>query len=999
MRKLSIIVTFLFLLMAGSAWGLSFIPGGPTGYGFETRGSYSLANDPVICIVTGLGTGSTWSVANGSLPDDTYTRSGVNVAVGTFLGALEYVPPANTGKIILFETSGEIDYTGEETRLDIELSGTAIYGQSAPSPGIHIRGAVIRLGKSSATTTDLVLQHLIIKQTDAEDAKTPDARDTLWIGGTSATVSNVLIDHVTALFGMDGTFDIGNANSGASLNNISVRKSVIAGGLLEAMHPEGEHSTGMLVSIDAENVAVIDSVFGNNRSRNPYANRDSVNLYSANNVVYNWKEKVPTEISRYSCLATDTGTTADLINNLWIEGEDSNQADYIMTWKGEVNLYLSGNYGQNGSDWDVFARGFCTTTYCEDTDRVDDEPCVKHLAVNLTPPGNYTPKAYTELKAIVTAEENGAGARPSDRDEYVTDLMADISAECDGGVEPCNTGLADCVATGTAGYVCTDSVYGATWPSLTDSDCTAENEPYDCCTGSGTGTCGDTRNLETGMAATQAGAFPTTPHTDTDSDGYTDLEEWLFILGYEVGGDPGEPGEPGEPPVPPPGSYDLLWDGEFDSDSDKAYTASGGSSTDGTIVADAAIHGDYAKDGAFGAFIGDHISWPVPLDSSDWGFCKDIYMTATTGNTQLWENYKDADDFIVGRIGDDGKVYLRQESGAGGGAITAFTTALYAVPDTTWTNVCFRGSVAENKLGIKIGANDWEDDDDETPVTAFDTGEATEFVLGEDVANYGAADDFWADNIKNYGLYAFVVTEAVAPTFDAMSCPEETYSTPGGSIVCTSTTNVSATVNGGTPTFVDETGETDVVFYYQGKNPANELQMYWSAVLLAGMRTLDLDFSSASISLNGATILNSSDMVTEATLTLPASIDNTTVIAVPGSWNIPNDYATYADLLTAVGYLIGDDAISVVDDANITITDEDGTSGHPIIINLLSWYRETLDLNHNDYYTIYTHPSGTITNSDGTDVNINYYNSGASAVSNSGGGSMGAGGNRQAIGR
>ena len=453
------------------------------------------------------------------------------------------------------------------------------------------------------------------------------------------------------------------------------------------------------------------------------------------------------------------------------------------------------------------------------------------------------------------------------------------------------------------------------------------------------------------------------------------------------------------PPVDPPdGTYDMMWSGEYVDDSDKAWINSGASSVDGTIDPDAAIHGDYKRTGNYGIYIGNNVSWPVPLDSSDWGFCKDIYMTATTGNTQLWENYKDADDFIVARIGDDGKVYLRQQSGAGGGAITAFTTALYAVSDTTWTTVCFRGSVAENKLGIKIGANDWEDDDDETAVTAFDTGEASVWVVGELYANYGAADDFWVDNIWNYGTYSF--TDATTtPTFDSVSGAATTYST-AQIIPLTSTNNVSATVEeGGTPSFIVETGAPDAVCSYQYKNPANALQMYWGCELTAGMRTLDLDFSSASIELNGTTITNSNDGVTNATLTLPASIDNTTVIAVPGSWNIPNDYATYADLLTAVGYLIGDDAIRVLSNADITITDEDGTSGHPIMIYLREGYSGVLDLNHNDYYTIYASVSANIINTDGTDVNILYYFGGASAVSNSGGAAMGAGGNRAAIGR
>ncbi len=96
----AMLAAFGCILAPSAAWGLDVIPG-LKGFGTDTRAAYGATNDPVIFIVTDLST-------NNGTPGDS-TRNGTAVKTGSFLEAINYNPPANTGKIILFEVSGTIN--------------------------------------------------------------------------------------------------------------------------------------------------------------------------------------------------------------------------------------------------------------------------------------------------------------------------------------------------------------------------------------------------------------------------------------------------------------------------------------------------------------------------------------------------------------------------------------------------------------------------------------------------------------------------------------------------------------------------------------------------------------------------------------------------------------------------------------------------------------------------------------------------------------------------
>ena len=171
-----------------------------------------------------------------------------------------------------------------------------------------------------------------------------------------------------------------------------------------------------------------------------------------------------------------------------------------------------------------------------------------------------------------------------------------------------------------------------------------------------------------------------------------------------------------------------------------------------------------------------------------------------------------------------------------------------------------------------------------------------------------------------------------------------------------------------------ETGETDLeCFLSSGSGTASVVVS--CGPIVAGMRTLTLDFKDTDMTVSGE--LSDLQDVSISDLSLPASVTGAVAVAVPGAWAIPSGYADYAALLTAHGYLIGKDTIEVTDKANITIVDEDGTSGNEIKIYFRAGYSGTFDLGSNTYWKVFMHPSGTCTNCAGTGVDVEPFNGAA----------------------
>lgn len=182
---------------------------------------------------------------------------------------------ANRPRVCIFETSGRIAL---KTPLVIRHPYITIAGQTAPSPGIMITDASVRVN-----THDVVIRHLEIRIGDSPSGPDPAQRDGVTIAGTSsARVYNVVLDHLSISWGIDENLGIG-----LYVNDITISNSIISEALYNSIHPKGPHSKGLLVGDFAQNISIHHNLLAHNQDRNPRI-KPGTSTEFISNFVYNW---------------------------------------------------------------------------------------------------------------------------------------------------------------------------------------------------------------------------------------------------------------------------------------------------------------------------------------------------------------------------------------------------------------------------------------------------------------------------------------------------------------------------------------------------------------------------------------------------------------------------------------------------------------------------------------------------------------------------------------
>jgi hypothetical protein len=182
-------------------------------------------------------------------------------------------------RTILFEVGGTIRITED---LAIRSPHVTVAGESAPAPGITVLGAGLFI-----ETHDVLISHLRVRAGDFEDGPSPDVRDAVTIArspelGDDADVGNIVIDHCSLTWGVDETASV----TWPLVHDVTFRHNIIAEGLADSLHSEGEHSKGLIIGDGARRVAVIGNLFAHNNDRSPVMKGDTSSLI-VNNVVYN----------------------------------------------------------------------------------------------------------------------------------------------------------------------------------------------------------------------------------------------------------------------------------------------------------------------------------------------------------------------------------------------------------------------------------------------------------------------------------------------------------------------------------------------------------------------------------------------------------------------------------------------------------------------------------------------------------------------------------------
>jgi hypothetical protein len=304
-------------------------------------------------------------------------------------GSLRAAIQARGPRIVVFEVSGYIKLAKD---LKINHPFITIAGQTAPSPGISLRGAALRV-----RTHDVLVQHIRIRVGDDPRGPNPDNRDGFALDATG--VYNVVLDHVSASWAIDE-----NANTWYSQHDVTISNCIISEGLSNSLHPKGEHSKGMLIGDKATNVTFIDNLLAHNKERNPLL-KGSSSAIVMNNVIYNGG------MSYLMYLNDDYASgpiLASAVGNVFIDGPN--------TPSGAKAIYVT-NKCQSGTE--VYAADNASTDNLFGYDtrfnpRVSSPPIwLSSLTVRLS----STVESWVEAHA---------GARPADRDAVDTRVVNEV---------------------------------------------------------------------------------------------------------------------------------------------------------------------------------------------------------------------------------------------------------------------------------------------------------------------------------------------------------------------------------------------------------------------------------------------------------------------------------------------------------------------------------------------------------------------------------------------
>lgn len=252
-------------------------------------------------------------------------------------GSLRSCVEASGPRTCVFDVGGPIWSTRE---LVIKNPLITIAGQTAPSPGIMIRGSGI-----SVQASDVVIQHLQMRIGDDARASCcasqscsaveaqfctadPGSRDGIRIYSATAALSNVVIDHVSIAWALDEGFSI--SPDKGEVANVTFSNSIITSGLDMSIHPEASipsdpgHSKGVLIngSSKVRGLSFVKNFLAHNADRNIRISTP-ITMEYINNIIYDWGRGRGAGRTIELTNSVTATHAIDLISNLYLPGPDT----------------------------------------------------------------------------------------------------------------------------------------------------------------------------------------------------------------------------------------------------------------------------------------------------------------------------------------------------------------------------------------------------------------------------------------------------------------------------------------------------------------------------------------------------------------------------------------------------------------------------------------------------------------------------------------------------
>lgn len=246
-------------------------------------------------------------------------------------GSLREAVEASGPRIVIFDVAGTIFLQSD---LKIQNPYITIAGQTAPGEGITIANF-----ETSVETHDVIIRHLRFRMGDLYRREA----DALGVNGGN----NVIIDHVSASWGMDETLSVSQSD------NVTVQWSFITESMRNSYHSKGAHGYGSLVRGGyGGKYSFINNLWAHHMGRMPrpgnynsfYMDPEGLFVDFRNNVFYNWGGNTSGANND-----SDSVTKYNFINNYYIRGLNSSGSQAFREYSVKAQAYFAGNY-MNGME-------------------------------------------------------------------------------------------------------------------------------------------------------------------------------------------------------------------------------------------------------------------------------------------------------------------------------------------------------------------------------------------------------------------------------------------------------------------------------------------------------------------------------------------------------------------------------------------------------------------------------------------------------------------------
>ena len=185
-------------------------------------------------------------------------------------GSLRAACEAQGPRIVVFRVSGVIEL---ESRLSIYEPYITIAGQTAPGDGICLKNRSMYI-----KSHDVIVRHIRIRPGDIAG----EEMDALWV----TDAHNVIIDHCTTSWSSDEALSVTG-----DCKDVTVQWCIISEGLNESANRTG-HGFGSLILGYDGGITFHHNIYAHHNSRNPrpggYEDSPGIILDFRNNLIYNW---------------------------------------------------------------------------------------------------------------------------------------------------------------------------------------------------------------------------------------------------------------------------------------------------------------------------------------------------------------------------------------------------------------------------------------------------------------------------------------------------------------------------------------------------------------------------------------------------------------------------------------------------------------------------------------------------------------------------------------